>query len=37
MEHRLPIVVFNYQKEGNIERVIAGERVGTRVIATPDE
>ena len=37
MEHQLPIVVFNYQKEGNIERVIAGERVGTRVIATPDE
>ena len=37
MEHRLPIVVFNYRKGGNIERVIAGERVGTRVIATPDE
>jgi len=37
MEHRLPIVVFNYQKKGNIERVIAGERIGTRVIATPDE
>jgi len=37
MEHRLPIVVFNYRKVGNIERVIAGERVGTRVIATLDE
>ena len=32
MEHGIPIVVFNYQRVGNIERVIAGERVGTRVI-----
>ncbi len=31
MEHGIPIIVFNYQKEGNIERVIAGEKVGTRV------
>jgi uridylate kinase len=37
MEHRLPIVVFNYRKTGNIERVIAGERIGTRVIPTPDQ
>ena len=36
MEHKLPIVVFNYQKTGNIERVIAGERVGTRVVAEAD-
>jgi uridylate kinase len=36
MEHRLPIVVFNYRKTGNIERVVAGETVGTRVIPTPD-
>ena len=33
MEHNIPIVVFNYRKAGNIERVIAGERVGTRVVA----
>jgi uridylate kinase len=32
MEHNIPIVVFNYQKPGNIERVIAGEKVGTRVV-----
>ena len=32
MEHKLPIIVFNYQKAGNIERVIAGEKVGTRVV-----
>lgn len=32
MEHQIPIVVFNYKRNGNIERAIAGERVGTRVL-----
>jgi uridylate kinase len=32
MEHNIPIVVFNYQLTGNIERVIAGDRIGTRVL-----
>ncbi|MEO1998683.1 MAG: UMP kinase [Planctomycetaceae bacterium] len=32
MEHQIPIVVFNYQSTGNIERVIAGESIGTRVL-----
>ncbi len=32
-EHSLQIVVFNYKKTGNIERVISGERIGTRVVA----
>lgn len=31
MEHNIPIVVLNYQKPGNIERAIAGERLGTRI------
>jgi uridylate kinase len=31
MEQRIPIVVLNYQKPGNIQRAIAGERLGTRV------
>jgi uridylate kinase len=31
MEHKIPIVVFNYRKIGNIARVISGERIGTRV------
>jgi uridylate kinase len=31
MEHKIDIVVFNYKKIGNIARVIAGERIGTRV------
>jgi uridylate kinase len=33
MEHAMPILVFNYRKEGNIERAVAGERVGTLVSA----
>jgi len=32
-EHNLPIIVFNYRRTGNIERAIAGEKVGTRVVA----
>lgn len=32
-EHNLPIIVFNFKKAGNIERVIAGERIGTRVVS----
>jgi uridylate kinase len=31
-EQNVPIVVFNYQKEGNLERVISGEKIGTRVL-----
>ena len=31
MEHGIPIVVFNYQRVGNIARVISGEKLGTRV------
>lgn len=29
MENELPILVFNFKKEGNIERAIAGELIGT--------
>ena len=28
---KLPILVFNFKKEGNIERAIAGHRIGTLV------
>ena len=31
MDHQLPIIVFNLIKEGNIRRVIMGEKIGTRV------
>jgi uridylate kinase len=38
MEHDMPILVFNFRKEGNIERAVRGERIGTiissRVMAT---
>ena len=29
LDNSLPILVFNFKKEGNIERAIAGERIGT--------
>ena len=31
MEARLPILVFNFKREGNIERAIAGQMIGTLV------
>lgn len=31
MEHNLPILVFNYRADGNIERAVRGEAIGTRV------
>ena len=31
MEHDMPILVFNFKKEGNIQRAVAGEKVGTLV------
>ncbi|MFV0445718.1 MAG: UMP kinase [Planctomycetaceae bacterium] len=30
-EHNIPILVFNFQQPGNIQRAIAGERIGTLV------
>jgi len=32
MEAKIPILVFNYQRVGNIEAAIAGEAIGTRVV-----
>ncbi len=31
MEHRMPILVFNYRKEGNIQRAVRGDRLGTLI------
>jgi uridylate kinase len=31
MEHKMPILVFNFQKEGNIQRAVSGEKVGTLI------
>lgn len=33
-EQNLPIIVFNFKRAGNIERVIAGERIGTKVVSS---
>jgi uridylate kinase len=35
MDNSLPILVFNFKKEGNIERAIAGEPIGTWVSNQP--
>ncbi len=34
MEYDMPILVFNFRKDGNIERAVRGERVGTLVQRT---
>jgi uridylate kinase len=31
MENRLPVIVFNMFEEGNLERVVRGERLGTKI------
>jgi uridylate kinase len=31
MEHNMPILVFNYRKDGHIERAVQGQRVGTLI------
>ena len=34
MEHRMPICVFDFKKQGNIQRVVAGDTsIGTLVTA----
>lgn len=33
MDNRLPIIVFNLNTDGNIRRVVMGERVGTKVLS----
>jgi uridylate kinase len=33
MENRLPIIVFDYRRDGNIKRALAGEPIGTLVDA----
>jgi uridylate kinase len=35
MENDLPILVFNFKKEGNIERAVTGEPIGTWVSNSP--
>ena len=35
MDNRLPIIVFNLRKPGNIRRAVLGEAVGTSVESGP--
>jgi uridylate kinase len=35
MEHKMPLMVFNFRKPGNIVRAINGEKVGTLVASGP--
>jgi len=35
MEHRLPILVFNMRKKGNVARVLRGEKLGTLIESGP--
>ena len=37
MEHDLPILVFNYRQDGNIEQAVRGEKIGTSVTSRVDE
>ena len=32
-DHGMPIMVFNFRKEGNLERALGGERIGTWIYA----
>jgi uridylate kinase len=34
-EHNVPILVFNFRKDGNIQRAVKGEKVGTRITSKP--
>ena len=36
MEHDVPILVFNFNKEGNIQRAVAGQSVGTIIRSKAD-
>jgi uridylate kinase len=37
MEHNMPILVFNYKKNGNIQRAVNGDKVGTRIASETSE
>jgi uridylate kinase len=35
MEHKMPVLVFNFRKQGTIEKAVNGERVGTLISSGP--
>ena len=36
-EHKMPVIVFNFKKDGNIVKAVSGQRVGTRIGDTVTE
>lgn len=36
MEHNMPLMVFNFKKDGNIQKAVAGEKVGTVISSKKD-
>jgi uridylate kinase len=37
MEQRVPIIVFNIGKKGNIKKIVAGHKVGTLIAGEGNE
>ena len=37
MEHDIPIIVFNIGTRGDMERIVAGQKVGTLIAGVGDE
>ncbi len=35
MEHGMPILIFNFKRDGNIQRAVRGDRIGTRISSNP--
>jgi uridylate kinase len=33
MDNHLPLIVFNLKEEGNLKRIVLGDRIGTLVTA----
>ncbi len=33
MEHDMPLMVFNFKKDGNIQKAVAGEKIGTLILS----
>lgn len=36
-DNKMPLVIFKMRDQGNIRRVVLGEKVGTTVVLGPDE
>ena len=34
MEHKIPVVVFNVFEEGNLKKILLGEKIGSEIHGT---